>query len=45
MPIKVVALGPRLLQLLGQLLFQLVPFRAPRCDPFRDLGLHQGIGS
>ncbi|WP_392839758.1 hypothetical protein [Streptomyces sp. LN500] len=40
-----VALGPHLLQLLGQLVFQLVQFRASRRDPFRDPGLHHGTGS
>ncbi|WP_251023351.1 hypothetical protein [Streptomyces sp. ISL-10] len=35
-----VPLGPRLRQLLGQLFFEFVQFRAPRGDPFQQLGIH-----
>jgi hypothetical protein len=37
-----VALGPHVLQLLDQLVFDFVQLCAPRCDPFRDLGLRHG---
>ncbi|MCX5317333.1 hypothetical protein [Streptomyces sp. NBC_00154] len=40
-----VALGPHLLQLPDQLVFQLVQFRASHRDPFCDPGLHHGTGS
>lgn len=40
-----VALGPHLLQLLGQLIVQLVKFCASRRDLFRDPGLQHGPGS
>ncbi|MEV6055689.1 hypothetical protein [Streptomyces sp. NPDC052107] len=43
--VEFATLGPHLLRLLGQLIFQLVQFRASRRDPFRDLGLHHGTGS
>jgi hypothetical protein len=35
-----VPLGPYLRQLLGQLFFEFVQFRAPRGDPFQQLRIH-----
>ncbi|MEU1851509.1 hypothetical protein ABZ499_20095 [Streptomyces sp. NPDC019990] len=37
---ELVALGPHLRQLLGQPFFEFVQFRAPRGDPFQQLGIH-----
>ncbi|MFF1505610.1 hypothetical protein ACFVZR_38690 [Streptomyces sp. NPDC058316] len=37
---QLVPLGPHLRQLLGQLFFKFVQFRAPRGDPFQQLGIH-----
>lgn len=36
---KFIPLGPYLRQLLGQLIFEFVQFRAPRGDPFQQLGI------
>ncbi|WP_256725973.1 hypothetical protein [Streptomyces sp. IMTB 2501] len=35
-----VPLGPHLCQLLGQPFFEFIQFRAPRGDPFQQLGIH-----